>query len=126
MAVVSELRRSGVRVVPTSGWEDYDARLLASTFVYGDLQTSSYPPGFVQLRIRRRLRWVRLAIAGLVGAAVSLLSPVLGAEVASLGTFDALDALIVLPTIGETLRGIIRCRLLVSRTLPRAALLQPG
>jgi O-antigen biosynthesis protein len=126
MAVISELRRSGVRVIPASGWEDYDARLLASTFVYGDVQTSSYPTGFVQLRIRRRLRWVRLAIAGVVGAAVSLLSPVLGAEIASVGSFDAVGAVIAVPTVAESLRGIIRCRLLVTHTLPRAARLQLG
>jgi hypothetical protein len=126
MAVISEFRRSGVRVVPAGGWEDYDARLLASTFVFGDLQTSSYPTGFVQLRIRSRLRWVRLATAAALGTAVSLLSPALGADVASLGAFDALGALVVVPTLGETLRGMLRCRLLVTRTLPRAALLQPG
>jgi hypothetical protein len=126
MAVISELRRSGVRVIPASGWEDYDARVLASTFVYGDLQTSSHPTGFVQLRIRRRLRRVRLGVAAAIAAAVSLLSPSFGVEIASLGAFDALDALVVIPTIGETVRGIIRCRLLVTRTLPRAARLQPG
>src|SRR5918995_81488 len=121
MAVISELRRSGVRVMPGSGWGDYGPRILASAFVYGDLQTSSHPTGFVQLRIRRRFRWVRLAMAAAVGVAVSVLSPVLGPEIAALGGLDALDAIVIVPTLGETLRGIIRIRWLVTRTLPRAA-----
>jgi hypothetical protein len=63
-------------------------------------------------------------MAAAVAAAVSVLSPVLGPEIAALGGLDALDAIVIVPTLGETLRGIIRIRWLVTRTLPRAAQLQ--
>ncbi len=54
--LVAVLQRAGFRVSPGSGWEDYDARLVGSRLVMGELVTSGHPPGFVQLRVRRRLR----------------------------------------------------------------------
>ncbi len=106
-AVIDELRRAGVRAISASGWEDYDARLLASTFVYGDLQTSSHPVGFVQLRIRPRLRWARLSVAAAAAGALVVLDPVLA-------------PLIVVPTLAEVARGIFRSRRLLARTIPQA------
>jgi O-antigen biosynthesis protein len=78
-ALINALRRRGIRTMPSSGWEDYDARLLLSGFAYGELQTSSHPEGFVQVRIRVRPRLRRLAAAVAVIAAAAIVSPVLSA-----------------------------------------------
>ena len=54
--IVLQLRRHGMRVLPASGWEDYDARVVGSLLLYGELVTSAYPAGSVQIRVRRRFR----------------------------------------------------------------------
>jgi O-antigen biosynthesis protein len=73
--LVDALRRRGIRAVYPTGWEDHDARLLLSPFAFGELQTSSHPEGFVQVRIRFRPRlYVVPAAAAAAGAAV-VLSP---------------------------------------------------
>jgi O-antigen biosynthesis protein len=109
--VISQLRHAGARVIAATGWEDYDARLLTSSFVLGDLQTSSHPVGYVQLRIRRRIRWGRGTMAVAVAGVLSVVSLPLG-----LVAFAAIAA--------ETARGIARSRMLLVRTIPRAAM--PG
>jgi cellulose synthase/poly-beta-1,6-N-acetylglucosamine synthase-like glycosyltransferase len=109
--VVSQLRRAGARVVGATGWEDYDARLLTSAFVVGDLKTSSHPVGYVQLRIHRRLRWGRGAAAITLAAGLALVSPLLG-------------LLGVAAIAAETARGLARTHLLLVRTIPRSAV--PG
>jgi len=80
-ALVSALRAHGVRALPTSGWEDYDARLLLSAFMYGELQTSSHPEGFVQVRIRTRPRMRRSAAVVALTAAAAFVDPIFGALV---------------------------------------------
>jgi glycosyltransferase involved in cell wall biosynthesis len=94
-AVVRALRRGGLSVLPASGWEDHDARLVGSALVSGELVTSNHPVGCVQVRVRRRLRrlW-GLAYAGAVAVAVPV-DPVL------------VGALIVGGVV-ETLRGLWR------------------
>ncbi len=54
--VVQLLRRAGLRVVPPTGWESYDALVLASALVGAELVTSAHPPGWLQLRLRRFIR----------------------------------------------------------------------
>jgi hypothetical protein len=73
--LVAELRRRGIRAWYPSGWEDYDARLLLSPFAYGELQTSSHPEGFVQVRIRFRPRRRAVATAAVATAAAVIVSP---------------------------------------------------
>jgi GT2 family glycosyltransferase len=73
--LIEAMRRRGIRVMYPSGWEDCDARLLLSPLVYGELQTSSHPEGFVQIRIRPRPRWRPFAATLGVGLAVALVSP---------------------------------------------------
>jgi O-antigen biosynthesis protein len=73
-ALVDALRRRGIRAVTPSGWEDYDARLLLSPLLYGELQTSGHPEGFVQVRIRTRPRWQAIMVAIACGLAVALVS----------------------------------------------------
>jgi len=67
--IVQLLRRAGMRVVPPTGWEPYDAQVMASALVGAELVTSAHPPGWVQLRMRRYLRWqpalVSVAIVGI-------------------------------------------------------------
>jgi hypothetical protein len=104
--LIGEVRRKGIRVLPSTGWDDYDARLLASALVVGDLQTSSHPEGFVQLRIRTRIRPVRLGVLVGVGATATLLSE------------PALALLIAAPSVGETVRGVVRLARLPARILP--------
>src|SRR5262249_37618943 len=77
--MVSVLRARGIRALPSSGWEDYDARLLLSAFAYGELQTSSHPEGFVQVRIRMRPRIRRLTAGLVMTIAAALIDPLLGA-----------------------------------------------
>jgi cellulose synthase/poly-beta-1,6-N-acetylglucosamine synthase-like glycosyltransferase len=77
-ALVSALRGRGIRALPSSGWEDYDARLLLSAFTYGELQTSSHPEGFVQVRIRTRPRIRRLTAATAMIVAAALIDPLFG------------------------------------------------
>ncbi|MEY2449867.1 MAG: hypothetical protein QOH79_3343 [Acidimicrobiaceae bacterium] len=73
-ALVADLRQSGLRAIPANGWEDYDVRLLGSTFVVGDLVTSSHPIGRVQLKVRRRPRMFALCSAAVVIAIVAMIN----------------------------------------------------
>jgi GT2 family glycosyltransferase len=106
-ALVSALRARGIRALPSSGWEDYDARLLLSPFAYGELQTSSHPEGFVQVRIRFRPRRRVVAIAGVAAAAALVISPVL--------------ALVPITLAAGFAHGAIRARRLPSQVLPAEA-----
>jgi O-antigen biosynthesis protein len=102
-ALVGALRCRGIRATYPSGWEDYDARLLLSPLVYGDLQTSSHPEGFVQIRIRTRPRWPPLAVTLGAGLAATLLIPGL--------------ALLLLAPIASLTHGAVRARRLPARVL---------
>jgi len=64
--VVQLLRRAGMRVVPPTGWESYDAMVLASALVGAELVTSAHPPGWLQLRLRRFVRLKPLVLVGAV------------------------------------------------------------
>jgi hypothetical protein len=70
--VVQLLRKVGMRVVPPTGWESYDALVLASLLIGAEVITSSHPPGWLQLRIRRYVRWkmALVAVGAIIVAAV--------------------------------------------------------
>jgi hypothetical protein len=107
-AAIAVLQRSGLRVIPGSGWEDFDARVLGGPFVAGELLTSSHPHGWVQLRVRRRLRWPALAAL--------LFSVCLVASV------DLLPVVVVLSAgFAEVGRELWRTRSAVHRALRKAA-----
>lgn len=74
-ALVTSLRRAGVRVLPATGWENYDARILGSTLVHGDLITSAHPIGSIQIRVRRRPRWALLGALLVVSALLAVVDP---------------------------------------------------
>jgi glycosyltransferase involved in cell wall biosynthesis len=78
-AMVAWLRRAGLRVVAASGWENFDARIVGSSLVTGDLVTSSHPVGSVQVRTRRRLRIFPAATSVAVVVGAAMLSPAVGA-----------------------------------------------
>jgi len=67
--ILALLRQAGAKVVPPTGWEEYDARLLLSVFLAGDLTTSSHPVGWVQVRLSPALRSGR-ALLGAISVAV--------------------------------------------------------
>jgi O-antigen biosynthesis protein len=72
-AVVSLLRRRGLRAEAPSGWEDHDACFRLGPLVRGELVSSSHPIGFVQLRVRLRPRWTILAALGTTAAAAAVI-----------------------------------------------------
>lgn len=86
--LVGDLRRAGFAVAVPSGWEDHDATLVGSWLVLGELVTSSHPVGYVQLRVRKRLRLSRTAAAFLGVAVVALAAPILGAVCAAVVLTD--------------------------------------
>ncbi|MBV9284810.1 MAG: glycosyltransferase family 2 protein [Acidimicrobiia bacterium] len=106
--LVNELRRRKVRVLPPNEWEAHDAAFVASTLLVGELVTSSYPEGCVQVRVRTRVRTaaaVLYALAALVGLAVQ---PLAAAAVAAL-------------VVAELGRGMVRSGPRVRRIVRRAA-----
>jgi hypothetical protein len=106
-AVVGNLRRAGFPVAIPSGWEDHDATLVGSWMVRGDLVTTAHPQGYVQIRVRRRVR-TRRAVALFAGAAIAaLITPWL-----------SVAALLV--AAGEISRGWYRTRVLVRKVLTAA------
>lgn len=74
-ALVTHLRWRGIRISPPTGWEDHDGRLALSALISGDVLTSSHAEGFVQVRIRSRLRRGRAALALAVVATLFVTSP---------------------------------------------------
>jgi hypothetical protein len=105
--LVEAFRCLGIRAVYPSGWEDYDARLVLSPFAYGELQTSSHPEGFVQIRVRFRPRRRVIALAAAAAAAAFLISPVI--------------ALVPIAIAGGVGQGALRARRLPARVLPAEA-----
>ena len=72
--LVARLRRAGIRAMASTGWDDYDAKLLGSTLVTGRLVTSSHPEGCVQVAVFREVRYRRLAQVGLMLVASAIIS----------------------------------------------------
>jgi O-antigen biosynthesis protein len=105
--LVEAFRCRGIRAVYPSGWEDYDARLVLSLFAYGELQTSSHPEGFVQIRVRFRPRRRVVAAAVASVAAAFFISPFV--------------ALLPLAIVGGIVHGALRARRLPARILPAEA-----
>jgi hypothetical protein len=106
-AIVNELRRSHVRVLPPTEWEDHDAAFVASTLMLGELVTSGHPEGCVQLRVRRRLRALPAILYAVTAAMAALLTPLAGAAVLA----------VALEEVG---RGAWRCGPRVRRVVRRA------
>jgi glycosyltransferase involved in cell wall biosynthesis len=84
-AAVARLQARGYRVWSGSGWESYDARVRGSSLIAGELVTSQYPQGYVQLRVRRRARRGPAVAHALMLVATALVDPVLAVVVAGAG-----------------------------------------
>ena len=53
-SILGHLPANGLRVRSPTRWEDYDARVLGSSRIAGEVVTSADPHGWVQLRVRRK------------------------------------------------------------------------
>ena len=107
-AAVAVLQRSGFRVAPGNGWTDFDARLRSGPFAIGDLISSGHVEGWVQLRVRRRLRWRATAAILVLAGVLAVLSPLVAAVVLAVG-------------LGEMARGLWSVSAAVRRRLEEAA-----
>ena len=107
-AIVNELRRRKVRVLPPTEWEAYDAAFVASTTVVGELVTSSHPEGCVQLRVRQHMRAFPLVLYVIAAVVAGLIVPWAGAAVAGVGA-------------AEVGRGLWRCGPRVRRIVRKAS-----
>jgi O-antigen biosynthesis protein len=101
--LVEALRAHGIRAMYPSGWEDYDARLILSHCVYGELLTSSHPEGFVQVRIRPRPRRRVLLVSLVLMAGAVVVTPLLA-------------TLLLIPGAG-VVGGVVRARRLPAQML---------
>jgi hypothetical protein len=100
------LRSRGLRVLAVTGWEDHDARIAASPFLWGEMLATDHPAGCIQVRVRRRVRWQGVTVA--VIAAILALS-------ASRAVFAVVFALVVF----TALWGIWRTGPFLTRLLMR-------
>jgi glycosyltransferase involved in cell wall biosynthesis len=82
--LIQLLRKAGLRVVPPTGWESYDALLLASVLVGAEVVTSSHPPGWLQLKVRRFLRWKAALVVSATIVFVGVMDPRLAFVIAGL------------------------------------------
>jgi glycosyltransferase involved in cell wall biosynthesis/exo-beta-1,3-glucanase (GH17 family) len=82
------LRQAGVTVVPPTGWEPYDARLLMTVLVAGELITSSHPVGWVQVRIVSRLRMGAVVGLACAAALLGLIAPAATVGLLLIGMLD--------------------------------------
>jgi hypothetical protein len=80
-AIVAALRVRGMTVCTSTGWEEYDARLVGSFTVDGELVSSAFPEGAVQFRVDPVVRSVRVAALVAVAAALAVVVPFVGAIV---------------------------------------------
>jgi hypothetical protein len=106
--VVDVVRRAGLNAIGPTGWEDWDARLLGSLLVAGNLVTSGHVEGTIQVRVQRRPRLVGITAAVALIVLAAVIHPALGAGAAAL-------------TIAEGGRGMWRTGPVVRRAIVRAA-----
>jgi hypothetical protein len=98
------LRQAGATVIPPTGWEAYDARLLVSVLVAGDLITSSHPVGWVQVRIRPHLRAGPTLLLSGVAALLGIIAPAAAVGVLLLGMTDLVVGAIRLGRLRSRIR----------------------
>src|SRR2546423_14454697 len=80
-ALVTRLRQRGFATQVSTGWEGFDCRVIGSRLWMGALITTAHPVGSVQVRVRRRVRPLAIAIAALAVLIGFVLAPSLGAAV---------------------------------------------
>jgi O-antigen biosynthesis protein len=102
--IVTVLRRAGLRMDTPTGWEDHDGLIRASNLVRGELVTSAYPEGVIQVRVGRHVRWGLLAVSAAVAVTTGMFSVALGIL---LGAVCALDGAVGLWRLGPRARRSI-------------------
>ena len=108
-AAVDHLRRAGMRVEISTGWDDHDARLVLGPFLCGRLVSSSHPVGSVQFRVRLRPRPARLALAaGLVVALAALLPVAAPVAAVAAGVELGREILVALWLVPSRIAGAAR------------------
>jgi cellulose synthase/poly-beta-1,6-N-acetylglucosamine synthase-like glycosyltransferase len=70
--IVASLRRAGLVVLPSAGWEEPDATVVGSSLVAADILSVGQPAGVIQIRSRRRIRALAWLAPFLVTAAALL------------------------------------------------------
>jgi glycosyltransferase involved in cell wall biosynthesis len=89
-AVVAALRVRGMTVATSSGWDAFDARLLGSATMTGELVSSAYPAGVVQFRVDASPRTPRVVAVAALAAALAVVAPFAGLAVLALLVLDLL------------------------------------
>jgi hypothetical protein len=104
VSIVSAFRAVGMRVLVPSGWEPFDARVSAGLLLTGELLSSAHPEGFVQVRVKLKLRPGPASVAAVLLLVTWLLS------------FWAGIAVLVL-VAAELVRGLLIGRVRAHRVL---------
>jgi glycosyltransferase involved in cell wall biosynthesis len=108
-AVVAALRVRGMTVATSTGWDDFDARLIGSFTVDGELVSSAYPEGAVQFRVDLAPRPTRIVALAVLAAAMAVVAPFVGALVATLLLADlARGWWRVRPWTARVIRSLVR------------------
>jgi GT2 family glycosyltransferase len=87
-ALIVTIRRAHFTVAPPTGWEDHDLSVNGSILVVGDVITSAYPTGAVQVRVRRRLRYAAAVVLAVAVAVAAVLDLRLSTIVVALAAID--------------------------------------
>lgn len=75
-------------VATSTGWDAYDARLIGSLTLDGELVSTAYPQGAVQFRVDLAPRSARIVALAVLALAMAVVSPFAGAFVAVLVVAD--------------------------------------
>jgi glycosyltransferase involved in cell wall biosynthesis len=86
-SIVASIRRAGLTVLPSAGWEEPDATVLGSSLIAVDLVSVGQPAGVIQIRMRRRVRALAWIVPPIVALAAAL-SLVLGLLLGTLGAVE--------------------------------------
>jgi hypothetical protein len=105
--ILADLHRAGLSIDLGTGWEPYDAVVTGSTLIVGEIVTSSHPVGYVQLRIRPRLRRIAMLVWTIAVLAAALAGPAPAGVAAMAAGMEAA-------------RGLWRVRRGVRRVIQRA------
>ncbi len=85
--VVASIRRAGLTVLPSAGWDEPDASVLGSSLIAVDILSVGQPAGVIQIRMRRRVRPLAWIVPPIVAVAAAS-NLVLGLVLAALGAIE--------------------------------------
>jgi hypothetical protein len=82
------LNHFGLRTASSGPWDDHDAIVSGSSLVSGNLVTSAYPEGTVQLRLDPRPRFLRLLAIAATVAVLAVIAPIAAGVIAGLAVVE--------------------------------------